>query len=154
MGAGADKRAAPGAAPNLAELLFAVANALALPTWVAMAAFPAHAYTAPLVKAVAVLNSLVYVVSLARGGAVDGGSFSTLRGVSNIFRRGSDLVLNGCWTHYLVVDSLVGLMISQDALKEGIPQALVAPCLLATLMFGPAGFTAYAGVKYAYTGRF
>jgi hypothetical protein len=143
-----------GAAASLAEWLFSVANALALPTWIAMAAFPAHAYTAPLVKTVAVVNSLVYVVSLARGGAVEGASFSTLRGVCNIFRRGSDLVANGCWTHYLVMDSLVGLMISQDALKAGIPQTMVAPCLLATLMFGPAGFTAYAGVKYAYTGLF
>jgi len=134
--------------------LFKVMNALVLPGWAAIALAPEHEMTPKTVKAIIMSVAVIYIYSLVRGGDVQGASFSSLRGVQNIFRNGSSFVANGCWAHYLAFDLAVGFYISQDAAQAQVPQYLVWPCLLATLMFGPSGYLLYGLVGIFRTGSF
>jgi hypothetical protein len=47
------------------------------------------------------------------------------------------------WIHYLAFDLFVGAWEVRDAQRQGIHHLLVIPCLLATLMAGPAGLALY-----------
>ena len=47
----------------------------------------------------------------------------------------------------LVFDLFVGAWEARDAKRQGIPHLALVPCLLATLMFGPAGLLAYLALR-------
>ena len=115
--------------------------------------FPTHDYTAQYCKAAPLFVGICYVYALALGGKVEGASFTSLRGVTNIFRKGGDYVLSGCWQHYLAFDLLVGLAITQDSNALGISQLYMKPLVALTCMFGPAGFLAYGAMKLALFGQ-
>jgi len=53
-------------------------------------------------------------------------------------------VLLAGWVHYLAFDLVVGARVARDAVERGVSRWLVVPCLVLTLMFGPAGFLAYS----------
>ncbi len=136
-----------------ADQLFVILNNLALVSWIALAGLPrvrwvAHALTAlwiPLVFAG------VYVAIVATVFWSSEGSFTSLAGVQRLFQD-PWLLLAG-WTHYLAFDLLVGTWELRDAQKRQLPHLLVVPCLFLTLMFGPAGWLAYRGVRLAYGRR-
>jgi hypothetical protein len=54
-----------------------------------------------------------------------------------------------CWVHYLTFDLFVGAWQARDAARRGLPHLAVAPCLVATLFFGPAGLLLYLGLRFA-----
>jgi hypothetical protein len=66
------------------------------------------------------------------------GSFATLDGAATLFSN-PWLLLAG-WLHYLAFDLVIGTWEARDARERGIPHLLLVPCLLLTLMFGPAGW--------------
>jgi len=139
------------------DILFSVANKSVLPSWIALALFPAHAHTSTAVRASLTINALCYALSLLKGSSdIPGSNFSTLKGVLNIFRKGDDYVLNACWIHYLCFDLAMGAFITRDANQSGgkIPHLMVVPCLFLTLMFGPVGFLSYSMVKFYFTRQF
>jgi hypothetical protein len=49
--------------------------------------------------------------------------------------------------HYLAFDLFVGGWEVRDAVARGVSRWLVAPCLLLTFIFGPAGWLAYYAVR-------
>jgi hypothetical protein len=53
------------------------------------------------------------------------------------------------WLHYLAFDLLIGMAIARVARAENIAFVLVVPCLVLTFLFGPAGFLAFAGLRWA-----
>ena len=73
------------------------------------------------------------------------GSFSTLAGVATLFSN-PWLLLAG-WLHYLAFDLLIGTWEARDARDRGVPHLFVVPCLFLTLMFGPAGWLLYMGLR-------
>jgi hypothetical protein len=131
-----------------AKFFFDLSTFVVLPGWFAMLVFPNEEFTEQYIRSAACLIAVMYVFSLVKGGNVEGAGFTTLRGVRNIFQRGSDFVLNGCWLHYLAFDMLIGYSIALDASAKGISQLLVAPFLLAVLMFGPSGYASYQALLY------
>jgi hypothetical protein len=54
-----------------------------------------------------------------------------------------------CWIHYLAFDLFVGAWVARDAARRRLPHLAVAPCLVATLFFGPAGFLLYLALRFA-----
>ena len=68
-----------------------------------------------------------------------------LDGVATLFAN-RWLLLAG-WVHYLAFDLLIGTWEARDARERGLPHLLLVPCLFLTLMFGPAGWLAYIGVR-------
>lgn len=132
----------------LAKLFFQISSSAVAPGWIAMAVYPNEEYTGLYIRACCLTITVMYIISLAMGGNVEGGDFVSLRGVLRIFRKGNDLTLNGCWLHYLIFDMIVGYSIALDASARGISQLAVAPFLFATLMFGPSGWAAFQAFCY------
>jgi hypothetical protein len=79
------------------------------------------------------------------------GSFSSLSGVAELF--GNRWLLLAGWLHYLAFDLLIGRWEMIDARERGIHFLLVAPCLVVTFLFGPAGWLAYQIVRTAGASR-
>ena len=77
------------------------------------------------------------------------GSFWSLKGVMGLFQS-PRAVLAG-WIHYLAFDLMIGLYILNDAAIHNIAHWMLIPCLLLTLLFGPAGLLAYFLLRYALT---
>jgi len=78
------------------------------------------------------------------------GNFKTLKGVINLFK--SPRVVLAGWIHYLAFDLMVGIYILNDASQYGISHWLIIPCLLLTLMFGPAGLLLYFSIRLFFIG--
>jgi hypothetical protein len=77
-----------------------------------------------------------------------GGGFGSLAQVQVLFNV--DALLLAGWVHYLAFDLFVGIWEVSDSRKAGLPQLLVVPCLILTLMAGPAGLALYFLVKFAH----
>jgi hypothetical protein len=129
--------------------IFGLTNAIAVLSWLLLALLPGRRWVTEVVtgKAVPMLFAALYVVIVAAtfGGAE--GSFSTLDGVATLFSN-PWLLLAG-WLHYLAFDLLLGTWEARDARERGVPHLALVPCLFLTLMFGPAGWLLYMGVRAA-----
>ncbi len=125
-----------------ASAAFSLANTLALAAWVVLLVQPRAAWVQRVVGTLVPGGLAVgYVVVMAlRLGRVDGG-FDSLEGVAALFADRT--LLLGGWVHYLAFDLLVGGWISRDADARAIPRWKVAPFLVLTFLFGPAGWLGY-----------
>lgn len=137
------------------DLVFSLANGLALPCWLALALSPAGTRRAPLVRRVAgrvvpLIFALVYVVLFAATGLGDGG-FESLAAVRRLFAV-PELLAAG-WLHYLAFDLFVGSWIAERAGALGIPHLALVPLLALTFLFGPAGLLAFALMRAAWLRR-
>ena len=130
------------------EQVFAVANAIALLSWLLLAVLPGRRWVTDVVtgKAVPALFAVAYIAIVATTFWGADGSFSTLSGVGSLFSN-PWLLLAG-WVHYLAFDLLVGTWEALDARERRIPHLLLVPCLFMTFMFGPAGWLLYLGVRH------
>lgn len=129
------------------EQIFGLASQLAAITWLLMLLFPRRAV---IVETTAggvtpVLLALVYVVLIAASWSSSEGGFSSLAGVTALFRN--EWLLLAGWIHYLAFDLLVGRWELVDSQRRGIPHLLVLPCLLLTFLFGPAGWLSYLALR-------
>ena len=131
------------------ESLFLLATAAVLPGWLLLIVAPRWKWTARLIGPVilpVLLGSLyVYILVVHMPGAP--GGFGSLREVRLFFDR-PHLLLGG-WVHYLAFDLFVGSWEVRDAARHGMRHAWVVPCLVLTLLFGPAGLLAYLGLRAA-----
>jgi len=128
--------------------IFSVANTAALLVWIVLVLGQRRTWvTQGVVPAAAALLSATYVVIIATRFWSAPGGFSSLAAVSMLFSN-NWLLLAG-WLHYLAFDLLLGRWEAVDARERGITPWLVAPCLLLTFMFGPAGWLLYCGVRRA-----
>ena len=131
------------------DRLFDVANLIALLGWIALAFAPlARARLVLAARVIGVTLALAYagllITSLA-GGGTEGGSFTSLEGVTALFAR-PEAVLVG-WVHYLAFDLWVGAWAVEDAGKRGVPHWAMVPVLFLTLMAGPIGLLVYLAAR-------
>ena len=77
------------------------------------------------------------------------GGFDTLPSVMRLFDT-PQIALAG-WIHYLAFDLFVGAWIARRAAEEELGFVLVAPCLVLTFLFGPAGYLAFSALRAART---
>lgn len=131
------------------DLVFRVANLIAVCTWIALALSPARARWAPVVRRVAgryvpLLFAAVYVVLIAAFWTQDAG-FGSLEQVRRLFAV-PELLVAG-WLHYLAFDLFVGAWVAERAPQFGMPHAAVLPLLVLCFLFGPAGWLAYAALR-------
>jgi hypothetical protein len=137
------------------ELIFSLANMLALVSWLALAVSP---YRAPwsarvrLVAGVAVplVFATVYVVLFAVNGMA-GGGFDSIAAVQRLMAVPG--LLTAGWLHYLAFDLFVGAWIAERAGVLGLPHLLLLPLLALTFMFGPAGLLAFFGLRLWWSRR-
>jgi hypothetical protein len=127
--------------------VFAIINYVAIAGWILLIVLPGRRVVSDVIASVLIPAALgvFYLAVLASAWGSSEGSFSTLAGVSTLFQN-PWLLLAG-WAHYLAFDLFVGSWEVRDARKRGVPHLLVVPCLILTLMFGPAGWLLYMGLR-------
>jgi hypothetical protein len=132
-----------------AEQVFAIANTIAVLSWLLLVVLPGRPWVSEVVtgRAVPMLFAVLYAAVVVTMFGRAEGSFSTLDGVATLFTNPWLLVAG--WLHYLAFDLLIGTWEARDARERGIRHLLLVPCLFLTFMFGPAGWLAYLGVRRA-----
>jgi hypothetical protein len=129
------------------ERIFSLCSLLALAGWIALLAAPlsrtALIRAARLVSATLALAYFVQLFTITQ--PVQGGSFSTLAGVSALFSMPGNVMLG--WTHYLAFDLFTGAWEVEDAGKIGIPHWAVIVPLGLTFVLGPIGLLTYGAIR-------
>jgi Domain of unknown function (DUF4281) len=128
-----------------ADLIFRLANGLALLCWLALIASPPSASWTARVwtvcgRVVPVALSALYVLLFALHWRGQGG-FGSPQEVRALFDVPGVLVAG--WLHYLAFDLFVGVWIATRSAQMGLPHVVVIPLLVLTFMFGPAGLLAF-----------
>jgi hypothetical protein len=133
-------------------LLFSIANTTVLAGWLALIAAPARlALGRIVVVVVALALSMLYVALIGAFWTAGEGGFGSLEDVALLFGH-PGLLLAG-WVHYLAFDLLVGYWEREEAARLGITRWLLAPCLVLTFLFGPAGWLAFMGIRHVHLQR-
>ena len=129
------------------DLLFQLANPLALLGWLALALSPWSPRVTQMAAAVAIplVLSVGYTAVVLAHWSSGNANFNSLNGVAALFEN-RWLLLAG-WVHYLAFDLLVGAWEARTARREGIPHLLLLPCLLTTFLFGPAGYLMFQALR-------
>ena len=132
------------------ELLFQIANPVALLGWALLVLAPRWRGTQRLVLsgALPLLLASAYLVVISYQTLVHpapGGGFGSLAAVAALFRQPWALLAG--WVHYLAFDLFVGSWEVRDARQRGVPHAWLVPCLLLTFLLGPVGLLLYFGVR-------
>jgi hypothetical protein len=127
--------------------IFSIANTTALCCWLLLIALPGRKWVNHVVAGLAVPAAFaaLYSVVIAVHFFGSAGGFSSLPQVALLFSN-PWLLLAG-WIHYLAFDLLVGSWEVRDARERGIGHIFVGPCLIMTVLFGPAGWLLYLGVR-------
>lgn len=122
------------------DALFQTANSLALAGWVALVFSPLAPRALGVLagSAIPLMLSVGYTAVVLAHWASGEGGFDSLRLVEQLFQN-RWLLLAG-WVHYLAFDLLLGAWQVRTARREGMPHLGLLPCLLATFLFGPAGY--------------
>ena len=134
------------------ELIFNIANNGILIFWLLLIVAPKWRGTEIAVHSIAlpVILGLTYIWLIASGylgGMPKGASFFSLPGVMAFFT--SPAAATAGWVHYLVFDLFIGAWEARDARRRGIAHLALIPCLIVTLMFGPAGLLLYMALRLA-----
>jgi len=132
--------------------LFSLSSNLALLGWLTLAFVPWRTELIYRITGIAVpgLLSVFYgALMVANFATVDGGGYGSLDQVRALFSN--DNVLLAGWIHYLAFDLAVGTWIARQATELGISRFIQIPILLATLMFGPAGFLLFIVTQAGWT---
>lgn len=128
--------------------LFAVANSVALFTWIVLIVFQRRNWARQVVVPVVVtLFAGAYTAIVALHWGTSTGGFGSLAEVARLFSN--PWMLLAGWIHYLAFDLLVGRWIAADAASTRLSPWLAAPCMALTFMFGPAGWLAYIALTRA-----
>jgi hypothetical protein len=134
------------------EALFRLANVLALPGWIALAAAPwRRAALIRVARVVGASLAIFYLVLLlaGSGSGLVGVDYSAA-GLAALFSRPEALLIG--WVHYLAFDLWVGSWEAEEAERTGVPHLLLLPCLFLTFLLGPVGLLAFLAAR-AFTGR-
>jgi ABA4-like protein len=130
-----------------AATIFRVANVLPLPIWALWILAPRSQAARVLARStwpwalLAALYTGLVLVALARHG-LDPADFGSLAGVMKLFA--SPWAALAGWVHYLCFDLFVARWMLNDAPDAG---HRLAPILLLTLLFGPAGLLCYLALR-------
>jgi len=130
--------------------LFEIFNVGVMPFWALLIVAPRWQWTERLVHSAlvpAILGSSYLVLMLAMPPPPAGGSFTSLEGVLTLLDSPQGMLVG--WIHYLVFDLFVGAWELRDSQRREIPHLAVVPCLVLTLMLGPAGLLAYLALRFA-----
>lgn len=129
--------------------IFSNLSLIVVPMWLLLVFAPNWKYTRLLInlKLVPMLLAFIYAIFIVKAlwtnGMMDFGNLAT---VMELFKDEGN-VLAG-WIHYLAFDLFLGIWMVEKNVKLKIHQALMAPILIATLMFGPIGFLCFMFVKF------
>ena len=135
------------------DLLFAVANPVALLGWALLVLAPRWRGTHAVVLSGALPLLLAAAYAMLIGyqtvaHPATGGGFGSLGQVAALFQEPWALLAG--WVHYLCFDMWIGAWEARDAQRRSVPHWALVPCLAATFMLGPLGLLLYSAVRRRY----
>ena len=135
------------------DLIFNFCQALALIGWLILISAPAgFAIHIGAARGIAIVLAIAYLAQLLTNTVpVEGGSFTTIGGITALFSQPPNVMLG--WTHYLAFDLFIGSWITEDAVHEEFTHWAVIPILIATLVIGPVGLLIWFAVRAAHRAR-
>lgn len=133
------------------EICFQLLNWGVLPFWSLLVLAPRWRWTQRLVHSafVPLLFGVAYVASLF---AIEHGALTSVQAVSALLSTPWGVVV--IWAHAVTLDLFAGAWLARDARRLGLHHAYVVPCLIGTLMYGPAGVVGYLVLRAALRRRF
>ena len=133
------------------ELIFTISGRLVMPAWLLLIFLPRWKWTEKLVFYVWIPSIIavfyIYLMSTALPFS-EGAGFGSVKAVMNLFTIPA--VAAAGWIHYLAFDLFVGAWEVRDAQRRNVNHLLVVPCLMLTLMAGPAGLLLYFVIRYLF----
>lgn len=131
------------------DLVFLMANGLALLCWLALVASPPSAAWTRRVwwvagRAVPLVLSAGYLWMFILCWRGEGG-FGSPAEVRALFDVPGVLVAG--WLHYWAFDLFVGVWIASRSAQTGLPHVAVVPLLLLTFMLGPVGLLTFLVIR-------
>lgn len=131
------------------EQIFSLGSTSALASWTLLSLIPTTRLARLVTRSfVPIALSVAYTGLIMAGWTSADGGFSSLDDLKLLFK--SDAVLVAGWLHYLAFDLLIGVWIDHDARERGIPHWSILPALVATFLFGPAGYVLYRTQRFAW----
>jgi len=130
-----------------AESLYLVFNYGVLPAWALLLFAPRWHWTQRIVHSILIPGILgaAYILLLFKESFPEGAGGSSLKAAMLVFTEPWLFLV--CWIHYLVLDLFIGAWEVRDARRLAIPHLAVAPCLVLTNLFAPAGLLLYLLVR-------
>lgn len=133
------------------DLIYYLIHVPIIPAWILIIFAPRSIWTDRIAHSVVMplVLGLAYTWFLAQGlsgSASEGAGFHSLDAVMAAFAHPTGVLIG--WTHYLVFDLFVGAWVARDAIRRGINQWAVLPCLFFCLMFGPIGLMIYLLLRW------
>ena len=134
------------------ETVFSVASSLAMIGWLVLAFVPRR-FTWPVgvARVIALALAFGYLALIAAFFARAEGGFGSLSDVAELFTEPGALLAG--WVHYLAFDLLVGSWEREEAVRIGLGPLMLIPSLYLTLMFGPAGWLCFLGLRRFHQAR-
>jgi hypothetical protein len=132
------------------DQIFQIANPIALIGWIALVLSPLAPRVLGILGGIAIplILSVGYTgIILAHWSSGQGG-FDSLQSVEQLFQ--SRWLLLAGWVHYLAFDLLLGAWEVRTARREGITHLILLPCLIATFLFGPAGYLLFQFIRISH----
>lgn len=132
------------------EILFQIANPVALLGWAALIAAPFAPRVTDLIAALIIplLLSVAYFALMLVYWSGAPGGYGSLPDVMALFTNPA-VALAG-WVHYLAFDLFVGAWVTRTARNEKIAHLLTLPHLALIFLFGPAGFLTFQAMRLAF----
>ena len=124
------------------DMLFSIANAIALLGWLVLAA--GIMLKQPLLRdriaglVIPLALSVAYTLLILLFWWNAEGGFDTLANVQKLFT--SPWAALAGWVHYLAYDLFIGALVSRLIIERGLSRLLLIPILPLAFLFGPIGF--------------
>ena len=130
----------------MTTILFTICNTGILICWGLLLFFPSLKVSVSLRSYpwVPLALSFFYVYFLSAAGGLGEADFSTLEGITALFKKATPESAAAGWIHYLAFDFWMGAWIVDNSRKKGLPHGVIIPALLTTFMLGPTGVLVYA----------
>lgn len=130
------------------QIVFKIANSMALTAWIFLILAPRFKGTVKIVKSglVSLVLSLFYIGALSLSYRIffEGGGFNSLKELATLFSN--EWALLAGWVHYLAFDLLIGVMAAEKLRNRNA--IIRSICLFLIFMFGPIGWLLMKGLTY------
>lgn len=135
------------------DILFQIANPLALLGWIALLFYPFAPLAIHRLAGIAIplVLSFGYAVFIGLYFFEAEGGFDSLANVMLLFDN-PGAALAG-WVHFLAFDLFIGAWIAGQARDVGVPHLLIVPVFVATFMLGPIGLLLWFALRSIWTAR-
>lgn len=132
--------------------LFTICNTGILFFWLLLLFFPKKKFTQAVMAYpwVPAVLALFYGYFLFSSGGLEEADFTSLEGVTQLFKNATPASVAAGWIHYLAFDFWVGCTLLLWSQKQGIPHLVVVFPLICTFMLGPLGVLLFVIFTRAY----